>query len=413
MPRLTDRLYPEVRARNKLQELVESDQFDLIGRTWYSGIVCDVDTLGVANPLYSVKVKVDEGITTGTEILDMEWFEPLMPLHIQRVPERFERVLVTFINVMERRVGLWASRKFEKSAGSQKVRTANGSSMQDNFTYGGIPFRVGTPTYDALSKNHLMGDLFERKEGLKSSRSKWLNVMPGDVVMQGGYNSAVRHTYDPWTGKSRLQLQAGYGSNDTAEEILDYWDNNWGPENTGGYHSAIHILEKSPFDALCQMPHNKGGFDIPFHPEFNDFGSGAATGQEIDEQKMFGDAHANTYLDDLGALDSFVALTTYGHIRLVNIDPASHQGGTNPVCHVAMAEPLIPILDEIIDILGSLGNMFLNHEHMHPMGPTMLGPTSKAYTPLMAKIAELNQRITSVSDSEKLNRIASKHVAVN
>ena len=412
MPRLSSRLFGEVNLKEKIRDLVEGQSVPT-SRAWYSGIVTDIDTIGVMHPLYSVRVMVDEGITPTTEIGDMEWFEPLMPLHVQRIPERFERVWVTFMNIANQRVGFWMSRMTEKNPGSQKVASVDGSSMQDQFTYGGIPFREGTPFYDALSKNSLMGDLVNRKTGLLPRPSKWLNVMPGDVVIQGGYNSAIRQTYDPWSGRSRVQIQAGFGSTDPASEVLDSWDNPYSPEANGGYHSSIHVLEKSPFDQLCLMPQSKGGFDVPFHETFNDFAAGAGTISPVSEGDMFGAPNADQKLEAAGALDSFISLTTYGHIRLINIDPASHVNGSNPICHVAMAEPLVPILNELISVVSSLANQFHNHEHLHPMGPTMMGPTSKTYVPLVPKAVEMKQRINGLAEASKLNEIASKHVAVN
>jgi len=416
MPRLRDKLFPEVRLRKATQEQLEKhgNVESSEGRAWYTGIVTYIELVGLAQPLYSVKVQLDEGLTPTTDILKHHWFEPLLPIHTMRIPERFERVFITFQNTEARRVGYWMSRKNEHSYGSQKVRSKDGKSMQDQFSTDTVPYRMGTPFYDALTKNTMMGDLYKRKEGLPSDSKRWLKAFPGDVIVAGGYNSAIRQTYDPWSGKSRVQIQAGYGSMDPAKEVLDEFDNPFTVESNGGYHSSIHVLERSPFDLQLKLPQAEGGFGIPFHKDYDTYGPGAA--QNESTANLF-QVNADSTLQKMGALDSFIALTTYGHIRLVNVDPAAHiKAGNvdpNPICHVTKAEPLINLLSRVVSLMSTLTNAFLAHEHMHPMGPTMGGPVSAMYMPLKGVTDTLTEGLNSLSGPQILGQIASKHVSVN
>ena len=135
--RLINRLSPAARFKKHTEDILRGpDSID--GRIVYTGIVTQVDLLGSVNPLYSCRIDLD-GFPRKHDIHEQEWYEPLMPINFMRIPERFEKVHVTFQNTKELQVGYWFSRMAETTTAAQKVRAVDGSAMEDHYNFKGLP----------------------------------------------------------------------------------------------------------------------------------------------------------------------------------------------------------------------------------------------------------------------------------
>ncbi len=365
----------------------------------YSGVVTFVDMIGVQQPLYSCRVDLDHDPSI-PEIMNQKWFEPLTHMTLMRIPQRFERVYVMFANIKnsEGSGGYWFSRSNERTPGPQKVVPVDGSVMETKYFYDSIPYQRGTAAFDSMTPptNLYSDDLAKQLQGTpinqEGTMPRYYKAVPGDVIQLGGYNTAIRHTYNKNSAKGEIEIISGYGSIPDGENILTTFKN---PMDEL-YSSRIVVATKSPIDVELNQ---EWGFD--FHKNFNLYGPGAGT---LDMSP--GESLTDADFTSPSVLDSFLLLQTAGYIRLISND------SSEPICHAVMAEPLIKLLTTLIDRVREINAMFLDHAHNHPMGPTIGPPVTMAFAPMDAT-GGIDSSLETLQKPETFDAIASNYVALN
>tara|TARA_R110002110_G_scaffold152462_2_gene345167 strand:+ start:944 stop:2134 length:1191 start_codon:yes stop_codon:yes gene_type:complete len=396
MPKAFNRIKPEQVMLNELRSKINERKNPMYGQDrtqiLYTGVVTFVDLVGLEQPLYSCRIDLDHESVVG-EITMQKWFKPLMPIHFMRIPQRFERVSVIFSNLDTTVVpeAYWVSRVEEQTAGAQKVSPVDGSAMEQQYSYNNIPYQRGTAAFDQqtpptnLYKTEPKEQLKGTPNNLKGDLSRYYKAVPGDVVALGGYNTAIRQTYNLDSAKGEMELISGYANIPNDENILTAFKNPM--EST--YSSRIAITTQSATDLELNQD-----FNLQFDDQYNLYGPGAGT-FDIVEQTSSEDP----------TTDSFLLLQTTGHIRLIS------NASETPISHITLAEPLARFLTRLIDRVSELNKNFANHVHNHPMGPT-IGP---AVTPLFAPIDSdvISDGLASLSEIETLDDFSSSHVAAN
>tara|TARA_Y100000310_G_C20683809_1_gene817683 strand:+ start:445 stop:1653 length:1209 start_codon:yes stop_codon:yes gene_type:complete len=402
MPQAFKRIKPETNLLQKMRQAISRAKDPTMeireGQIVFTGVVTFVDLVGIKQPLYSCRVDLD-GTPAVKDILDQLWFEPILPIHLIRIPERFERIYVMYSNLKleSGAAGYWLGRSNERTTGPQKVVPVDGSTMEEQYDYAGVPYQRGTAAFDSMTpptnlysddkEKQLMGTPIS-KEG---SLPRYFKAVPGDVLQLGGYNTAIRQTYNINSGKGEIELISGFKAL-PEDQLL----NSFGNEMGDAFSSKIAITTKSPTDVELNQH-----WGLDFHKDFNLYGPGAGTLDMAPGESL---ADADFTAPDV--LDSFILLQTTGHIRLINNE------SSEPISHIVLAEPLIELLNNLIDRVREVNNNFLAHGHNHPMGPTLGPPITLLFAPIDLA-GQIDSTLEGLQSPESWDAIASNYVAAN
>ena len=392
----TQQMLKNIRKASNMKKSAEAMLHE--EQTIYTGIVTFIDLIGIKQPLYSCRVDLD-GQASNKEILDQIWFESMPSIHLLRIPERFERVYVMYSNMQldSGAAGYWLGRANERTTGPQKVVPADGSSMEQQYSYGSVPYQRGTPAFDAMTPptNLYSDDKAEQLKGtpisFKGTVPFYFKAVPGDVIQLGGYNTAIRHTYNQNSAKGEIELISGFKALST-ENMVTAFKNDMADVNS----SRILISSKSPTDVELNQH-----YGLDFHENFNTYGPGAGT---LDMSP--GESLADADFTDPSVLRSFLLLQTSGFIRLIS------NASTEPISHIVLAEPLIELLQSLIGRVREINNNFLSHGHNHPMGPTLGPPITLLFAPIDVS-KSVDKILEGLQSAETMGEIASDFVAAN
>jgi len=396
MPKAFNRIKPEQVMLNEIRSKVNERKNPAYGQDrtqiLYTGVVTFVDLVGLEQPIYSCRIDLDHESVVG-EITRQKWFKPLMPMHFMRIPQRFERVSVIFSNLDTTVVpeAYWVSRVEEQTAGPQKVIPINNTTMEKQYSYNNIPYQRGTAAFDQqtpptnLYKTDPEKQLKGTPNNLEGDLSRYYKAVPGDVVALGGYNTAIRQTYNLDSAKGEIELISGYANIPSDENILTAFKNPMGP----AYSSRIAITTQSATDLELNQD-----FNLQFDDQYNLYGPGAGTFDIVEQTDS-----------EEAPTDSFLLLQTAGYIRLISNDSET------PISHITLAEPLTRFLIRLINRVSELNKNFANHVHNHPMGPTIGPPVTPLFAPIDSDI--VSEGLESLTEIETLNGFSSSHVAAN